>query len=239
MRERNAIVVGALVLLLVALPLGYVVHISPRFPGSLAGSVIGISGAVLMLVPFAYLVIKRVPALHDRVTRRVAMRTLLSVHIYAGILGPILGVIHSGHKFDSPLGAALMGMMLVVVLSGYTGRYLLGRIGLAVRGRRAELAQLRFSFAAAGDDAAAGEVGERPGGLLRALFRSESPGGGEPDRRSVAEALADLEYAVRAEEVVDSLFRKWLRLHIVIATILYALLALHIWSGLYYGLRWL
>jgi hypothetical protein len=29
------------------------------------------------------------------------------VHIYAGVLGPILGVLHSGHRFESPLGIAL------------------------------------------------------------------------------------------------------------------------------------
>lgn len=239
MRERSGLIVGALVVLLSILPLGFIVHVSPRFPGSLVGSLIGILGAVLMLVPLAYLVIKRVPPLRRHVTRRVSMPTLLAIHIYAGVLGPILGVIHSAHKFESPLGVSLLGMMLVVVFSGYTGRYLLAQAGRAVRGRRAELAQLRDAFSA--DRAAAPPLSEpaRPGLVGRLLFRSEGESDVARTPSELALALADVEYAVRAEEVIDSLFRKWLKLHIVIATILYALLALHIWSGLYYGLRWL
>jgi hypothetical protein len=38
-------------------------------------------------------------------------------------------------------------------------------------------------------------------------------------------------------------FKRWfsrsLNLHIFLSVILYMLLALHIWNGIYYGLRWL
>jgi hypothetical protein len=34
-------------------------------------------------------------------------------------------------------------------------------------------------------------------------------------------------------------FKTWLILHIVTAAAFYALLALHIWASLYFGLRWL
>src|SRR5215217_7585105 len=99
MQERSRIIVGGLVLFLAIFLLGFVVHISPRFPGSLTGSLIGITGALLMLVPLLYLIVKRVPFLKARVTRIVSLRTLLAIHIYAGVLGPILGAIHSAHKF--------------------------------------------------------------------------------------------------------------------------------------------
>jgi uncharacterized membrane protein YsdA (DUF1294 family) len=253
MQERGAVVVGGLVLLLLLFPLGAVLHVSPRFPGSLAGSLVGIAGAALMLVPLLYLVVKRVPRLRRSVTRRVSMRTLLAVHIYAGVLGPILGVVHTAHKFRSPLGVSLLGMTLVVVVSGYVGRYLLGQIGRAIQGRRSELAALAAAFERASAEAAS-DPGPPPAwrGLLarwssrllapagpRADAVAAAPGAAAERALRLADAMADTEYAIRAEEVVRDLFTKWLKLHIAIAMILYALLALHVWSGLYYGLRWL
>ena len=50
MRERSDIAVGLLVAFLLLFPFGYLVHVSPRFPGSLAGGIIGIAALVLMLL---------------------------------------------------------------------------------------------------------------------------------------------------------------------------------------------
>ena len=231
--ERESLVVGGLVLLLVGFPLGFLVHVSARFPGSLAGGLIGILGASLMLAPFAYLVIKRVPPLKAWVTRRVSMRTLLTIHIYAGILGPLLGLVHAAHKFESPLGVSLTGLMLVVVVSGYVGRYLLSQLGRAIRGRQSELTALRAALERLPPEEAP------PWRRIREVFvRAETDAKG-PSATHLASAIADIEFAVRAEALLNVLFERWLKLHIIIAIALYALLALHIWSGLYYGLRWL
>ncbi|KMO24922.1 membrane protein, partial [Methylobacterium aquaticum] len=146
MQERSAVAVGALVVLLLILPLGYLLHVSPRFPGSLAGSLIGITAALLMLFPLLYVGVKRIPGVRARVSRQVSMRTLLALHVYAGVLGPILGLIHAAHKFRSPLGVSLTGMLLVVVGTGYVGRYLLSRITKAVQAERSDLASLTAAF---------------------------------------------------------------------------------------------
>ncbi len=55
---------------------------------------------------------------------------------------------------------------------------------------------------------------------------------------AVAGAIADLEYSIAVHVGVKKLFLMWLRLHRVISTILYVLLAMHVWSGIHYGLRW-
>jgi hypothetical protein len=231
---------GGLVLFLLLYPLGFLVHASPRFPGSLAGTLLGIAGAMLICVPLIYLLIKRIPSLRARVTKHVPLRSLLTIHIYAGILGPILGLLHSAHKFRSPLGVSLTGMMLVVVLSGYVGRYLLGQVGAAIEGRRSELAALTLAFE---QSLAEVSVEQRRPGLLSRPLRTALFGGPRAtelaDPVRLAAAVADVEYAIRAEEVMRDLFSKWLKLHIVIATVLYALLALHVWTTLYFGLRWL
>ena len=72
--------------LLVVLTLGFYIHRDPRFPGSLAGGVLGISGAALMLVPLLYLFVKRIPPLKRAVTPAVSMRTLLFGEYDAGRL---------------------------------------------------------------------------------------------------------------------------------------------------------
>jgi hypothetical protein len=55
----------------------------------------------------------------------------------------------------------------------------------------------------------------------------------------IAESVADLEYAVRTHELFKRWFNRSLKLHIVLSVVLYALLAVHIGSGIYFGLRWL
>ena len=54
-----------------------------------------------------------------------------------------------------------------------------------------------------------------------------------------AEGVADLEYAVRTHELFKRWFGRSLKLHILLSVILYLLLALHIGSEIYFGLRWL
>lgn len=251
MQERERTIVTGLVLLLVLLTFGFYVHRDARFPGSLAGGVLGVSAAALMLVPLAYLVVKRIPALKHHVTRAVSMRTLLAIHIYAGVLGPILGVLHSGHRFQSPLGITLTTMMIVVAVSGFVGRYLMVRISTDMRGQQKLLAGLRVAY-----DRTAGELVREPerAGRLRPfsgfLSRLAAPFFiSEPTSADLlpvamralhlSESIADVEYAIKTQAVLKQSFARWLVCHIVIAVILYGLLAVHVWSAWYFGIRWL
>jgi len=241
MQERSPIIVGALVVVLTLFPLGFLVHVSPRFPGSLTGSLIGIAAALLMLVPMIYVIGKHIPIIHRWLDKRIETRTLLAVHIYAGVMAPILGLAHAAHKFNSPMGISLTGILLVMVISGYVGRYLLLQIGRGIRGRTSELATLRASLARLPPTAFTEETSEtRQHGWFTRFFLTPSERQTEQGSAvSLAEALADVEYAVRSENVANTLFNRWRRVHIILATLLYTLLVLHIWSGVYYGLRWL
>jgi hypothetical protein len=51
-------------------------------------------------------------------------------------------------------------------------------------------------------------------------------------------SMADLEYAIKTHETFKRWFAGWLKFHIAISFILYLLLGLHVWSGIYFGLRW-
>lgn len=246
MKEREGIIVtGGLSVLLLAW-LGFLIHRSPRFPGSGVGAVFGIAGAALMLVPLAYPLAKHIPFLKARITSRVSLQTLLALHVYAGILGPLLAVIHAGHKFDSWLGIALTAVMLLVVVSGFAVRYLLTFVTHEIKDKLILLQTARGDL-----DSAWGVLENSPvemrdipkARLLTAGLGSlgiELPVGGPAGEViRTAEGVADLEYAVRTHELFKRWFGRSLKLHIVLSVILYVLLALHIVSGIYFGLRWL
>jgi hypothetical protein len=251
MKDRERLVITGLIGGLLLLWLGFLVHSAPHFAGSPWGGVLGVSGALLILVPLAYMIVKRIPPLKQVVTQRVSMRTLLTWHIYAGIVGPILAILHTGHKFESSLGIALTAMMLLVALSGFVGRYLMSQFSQSIREKRELLTQLEVAYRQS-----AGELAAHPeqAALLRPLAgfwsrlvagvflgRSETGLGGltAPVRAlRLAESMADLEYAIKTHETFKRWFASWLRFHIVISFILYGLLALHVWAGIHFGLRW-
>jgi hypothetical protein len=246
MKEREGIIVSGTVCLLFLAWLGFFLHRSPRFPGSGLGAAFGIAGAALMLVPLAYPIAKRIPLLHDRITAHVSMHSLLALHVYAGILGPLLALIHTGHKFDSMLGMALTAVMLLVVVSGFAVRYLLTHCTHEIKDKLILLQTARGDL-----DSAWGVIENFPAEmrappkapLLAAGLGSlgiELPFGGPVgDVTRLAEGVADLEYAVRTHELFKRWFGRALKLHIVFSVILYVLLALHIGSGIHFGLRWL
>ena len=223
MKERERTLATGLTLLMIILWLGFLVHRSPRFAGSLAGGLLATTGGLLMLVPLVYSAVKRIRRLKKLVTQYVSMRTLLTWHIYAGIVGPILVVLHTGHKFVSPLGIALTGMTLLVVLSGFAGRYLMNQFSMEIREKKAMLARLQATY-----EQAAAQLATHPdrarllrpfagfwGRLAAAVVVHEAgEGAGREASAGVAEpvtvlklsdAIADVEYAIKTHET----FKRW------------------------------
>lgn len=246
MKERERLVVLSVLSVLLLTWLGFLLHRSPRFPGSGVGTAFGIAGAVLMLIPLAYPIAKRIPFLHQQITRRVSMQTLLSVHVYAGIFGPLLAIMHTGHKFDSRMGITLTTVMLLVVVSGVVVRYLLGYVNHEITDKLALLQTARGDL-----DSAWGALENTSGdaetvpkatvflAALASVGLGRTPGGPGSEVVRIAESVADLEYSVRLHELLKRWFHRALTLHIALSVIFYLLLALHIGSGIYFGLRWL
>lgn len=244
-REREGIVVAGVLSVLLLAWLGFFLHRSPRFAGSGVGAIFGITGAVLMLVPLAYPIAKRVSWLHAWITKHVSMKTLLDLHVYAGLLGPLLAIVHTGHKFDSWLGTALTAVMLTVVVSGFAVRYLLTFVTHEMKDKLALLQTARGDL-----DNAWGTLENSPGGMntlpgapiLAAAMatvgidtRSVGPAG---EVTRIAESVADLEYSIRLHELFKIWFGQSLKIHIALSVALYLLLALHIGAAVQYGLRW-
>ena len=202
----------------------------------------------MVAVPLAYLLIKRIKPFNRRVTRIVSMRTLLSWHMYAGIIGCLLAILHTGHKFNSALGIALTTITLLVVLSGFAGRYLLMQCSKTIREKRELLTQMETRYRQT-----AGELTKIPeqmamlssfSGMFSQtigsmLFSHGRTGISAPGQLlTLAGSMADLEYSIKMHATFETAFKWCIKLHITLSFTFLILLSLHIWSGIHFGLRW-
>ena len=243
--ERN--ILGTLIILVAVLWLGFLVHRAPRFPGSLAGGVLAISGATLMVVfSLAYMAVKRIPALKQWVTKYISTGRLLKWHVYTGAFGAVLAILHTGHRFESDLAIALTASMLVAVLSGFVGRHLLARISVELHDKRGELSRLEndynqivreYSQGPAHAQAVTNDELPWRGRMLLRFFSDRGP---ESAYRAVqiADAIAELEFTIRHHGRFKRLASVWLKVHIAFSLAFYILLGLHIWASIHFGLRW-
>lgn len=86
--------------------------------GGLVGHGLGIVGVVLMLVAETAYTWRKKP---ER-TGPGPLRAWMQLHVFAGILGPYLVLLHSAFAFRG-LAGLLTLIMLIVVLAGVLGRY--------------------------------------------------------------------------------------------------------------------
>ncbi len=106
-------------------------------PGGTAGLPLGVVGSTMMVVLLAYSVRKRV----RRLRRWGALGRWLDVHIFLGVVGPLLVVLHSSFKVHG-LVALSFWSMIAVALSGVLGRYLYLQIPRNRAGEELSLAEL-------------------------------------------------------------------------------------------------
>ena len=251
--KQERTIIGSMLLLQLILWLGFLVHRSPRFPGSLAGVILAIAAALLMIVPpLLYSAVKRIPSFKQKITKRISLGTLLKWHVYTSIVGAILAILHTGHRFESNLGIWLTALMMLTVLSGFVGRYFLSYSSKEIREKQTGLNLLATQY-----NQLISEIDQQPKsetayvvpnniktrafnsfvGIHRIATDTKSLLSQRAMR--VAESIADLEYAIRTHELLKRRTDRWLKIHIITSCAFYILLILHIWSAIYFGLRFL
>lgn len=218
------LVVTTLLVLLAVLWGGFLFHRSPRFPGSLTGGLLAVSAATLFLAfPIYYALAKRLRWLKQQTN----LGSLLTWHAYTGALGAVLALLHTGHRFESPLGIMLTALMVLTTLSGYAGRHLLRQIAFGIGEKRRRLASLERAYNRAVADLAQsqGRSSAMAGGLMAA--RHNSFGADEPlvaQALMLTRSIADLEYSITAHERSKCLALLWSRAHLILASGFYVLL---------------
>lgn len=232
-RTERLIVEAVLTLILIFIP-AFVLHTSPRFAGSLAGFTLGTGAALLMLALLIYPLAKYDARLKAWLARVASMRALLTFHVYAGVFGTFLAILHTGHKYQSVLGIMLVITMLLVVGTGFVGRYYLPETSTELREDRSRLASLRSAY-----DSAAAALAERHLYETAAADNITAPALRDTSVLQLVDAIADLENAIGSREALKAVFLRWIVAHVVTAILMYSLLTLHIAGEIYYGLRWL
>ncbi len=224
MSDAERLTVGVVFTAILFLAPAFLFHTAPEFPGSLTGGILGIAAAVLMVLLLVYPLAKHVSWIRNGFDRMVALRALLSFHVYAGVVGGFLAILHTGHRYESPLGIALIVSVLIVVLTGFVGRYYMPKVMVEIQDHQKKLATLRTVY-------------DRTAALA-------TPAASTVDRADIqvlplVHAMADLEYAIGSQRAIKVAFGRWIVAHVVASIAMYVLLGLHIMAEIYYGLRWL
>lgn len=231
----------------------------PR-PGSLAGHGLGIVGFSLMLATETlYTLRKRVPRFNYGPTG-----AWLRVHIFTGIVGPYLVLLHSAGKFHG-LAGGLTLVMILVVLSGFVGRYIYTAAPRTLDGVEVGVIELQRQIAVTRRRLQA--VGGRLGQAARLILDAEIAAQGwivilaRPylrwrQRKRVHATLGKLSGADRArieqlEVLLGEYYRLQLQIHSLAATrrllalwhifhvplggALFTLAFIHVFAALYYS----
>lgn len=106
----------------------------PSGPG---GNLLGIAGTFFLLSTLLYVARKRVKLL----SKAGSVMGWLEFHIFCGLFGPILITFHTSFKFNGIVSVAYWSMVLVV-LSGFVGRYLYVRLPKTIRGKELTQAEI-------------------------------------------------------------------------------------------------
>ena len=109
--------------------------------GSFYGHIMGIFGFLLMLVTeMAYTFRKR-----SRNMRLGKMARWLEFHIFTGLVGPYMVLLHSSWKFNGLAGVVML-LTVIIVISGFVGRYIYTAIPRTASGTEMSMAELQSNL---------------------------------------------------------------------------------------------
>ena len=107
---------------------------------------LGLTGGVMMLLAFFYTAFKYVAKLRTR----AMMKHWLTIHIFLGVVGPVLIMVHSTFHLGSLNGGIAFISMILVLVSGIMGRFLYSKTHYGLGGRKARAKDLQIMLKLAG-----------------------------------------------------------------------------------------
>lgn len=102
------------------------------------GYQLGIAGAIAMLCVFLYPLRKKLKLL----SRLGRVSHWFRMHMFLGILGPVLILYHSNFQLGSTNSSVALISMLAVAASGLVGRFIYNRIHMGLYGKKARVAEV-------------------------------------------------------------------------------------------------
>ena len=107
-------------------------------PSGWIGLLFGIVGTIFMLANITYLLRKRLA----RITWLGSLRSWIAFHIFTGLVGPGLILLHGAFSLNSPLATLAFLAMMVVVCTGLMGRFIYAHVPRSIEGRELELSEV-------------------------------------------------------------------------------------------------
>lgn len=181
------------------------------------GHSLGVLGFVLMLAT------ETLYSLRKRAIRRPwgRMRDWLRFHIFTGIVGPYLVLLHSAWEFRGLAGVVML-LTVIVVLSGFTGRYIYTAVPRTADGIVVEAEVLRQEIAAINAELELADPAEADRARLAQRAAAEHR------RRKLERQIASLATARR-------MLALWHSVHIPLGMALFVAAFAHAAGALYYA----
>lgn len=115
----------------------------------------GVAGFVLIILNLGYLIRRA----HLRWEWAGTLRSWMSFHVFTGMVGTLLIVLHSAFLPRSPMGTLSALSLLVVAFTGLVGRYIYAHVPRSVQGQELELLELKALIEAERQELSAKGVG--------------------------------------------------------------------------------
>ena len=221
MGQRRELVLALVAVLAISgLYTGYSNAFAVPPASGLLGHTLGIVGFTLMLMT------EILYSLRKRAMRRPrgSMRAWLQFHIFTGIVGSYLVVLHSAWSF-SGLAGALTLMTIVVVASGFVGRYIYTAVPRTADGVVIETQELALRL-----QAVRLEVSQPA-----PVDASSSPSAARSHEKAAARRLRDLERQMAALRWARRTLATWHAVHIPLGMTLFVMAFAHIGAAIYYA----
>lgn len=135
LRGNKELWAAFIVMVLITIAYGGVILLTREVPpaSELFGHGIGIVGFIFMLLTeMLYSLRKR-----SRSVKWGRMSTWLQLHIFTGLVGPYMVLLHTSWKFNGLAGATTL-LTIIIVVSGFIGRYIFTRIPRTLDGLEIE-----------------------------------------------------------------------------------------------------
>jgi hypothetical protein len=210
-RELWAALLAVLIItLLYGLVTGYLGSIPPA--SELFGHAIGILGFLLMIMTETLYSLRK----RSRTARWGRMSAWLNFHIFTGIVGPYMVLLHTAWQFNGLAGVATW-LTLTVVLSGFVGRYIYTSIPRSSDGVELESAAIQQEIEAI--QASLEGLGPSQDRQLKGLQKRQNT-----LRRQTASLAATRRFLAT-----------WHIVHIPLGMALFAAAFVHILAAMYYA----
>jgi hypothetical protein len=201
----------------------FVVITWSQVPGAsgLFGHGIGILGFILMLMTETLYTLRK----RSRSTRWGRTASWLRFHIFTGIVGPFMVLLHSSWKFNG-LAGVIMLLTVIIVLSGFIGRYVYTSIPRTADGIEVEAEMLAVQIAALEAQIARWEKGDSAGESTR-----PHPG----QMKKFVKRRQALRRQVNSLATARRLLALWHTIHIPIGMVLFTGAFIHMCAAFYYA----